>query len=274
MNMRLNVPKSALAAIVLSLSAPVGFASPADAAVVEAYYGSKVNYAEYRGYESDFWSDKTIQYEEDFEGFGSGEYVNANASSPGIISTAVGDFQATAGGQYGRTLAIYSDARDNPDSSYEGGRYGRYDVTHFGNGATDGHWLDSKDSKGVSWNMSGLNGAINMVSFWMTDVLDVSGKLSFTTATGGTGSQLIQFPGSGGLNSNAALFFVTIAFTEAVDSFTFAATAHNDGWGIDDIKVGIAPVPLPAAVWFLLTALGGLVGARWLKGAPVVARAT
>lgn len=33
------------------------------------------------------------------------------------------------------------------------------------------------------------------------------------------------------------------------------------------IKAGdVPPVPLPAAAWFMLTAFGGLVGSRWLKG--------
>ncbi|WP_170294843.1 VPLPA-CTERM sorting domain-containing protein [Roseospira navarrensis] len=33
----------------------------------------------------------------------------------------------------------------------------------------------------------------------------------------------------------------------------------------DDMVVSIAVTPLPAAAWFLLTAIGGLVGARWLR---------
>lgn len=34
----------------------------------------------------------------------------------------------------------------------------------------------------------------------------------------------------------------------------------------DDFAVEIAVTPLPAAAWFLITALGGLFGMRWLRG--------
>ena len=32
-----------------------------------------------------------------------------------------------------------------------------------------------------------------------------------------------------------------------------------------DVNFDVQPVPLPAAAWFMLTALGGLFGARWVK---------
>ncbi|KAA5606480.1 hypothetical protein F1188_06345 [Roseospira marina] len=33
----------------------------------------------------------------------------------------------------------------------------------------------------------------------------------------------------------------------------------------DDLVVGMSVTPLPAAVWFLITAVGGLFGTRWLR---------
>lgn len=59
-----------------------------------------------------------------------------------------------------------------------------------------------------------------------------------------------------------AMFSVNQAFRflALVDT----STKQQDGFDVDYIAVN--PVPLPAAAWFLLTAIGGLFGGRWLKG--------
>ncbi|MQX35158.1 VPLPA-CTERM sorting domain-containing protein [Roseospira navarrensis] len=46
-------------------------------------------------------------------------------------------------------------------------------------------------------------------------------------------------------------------------SFLATGEANTLGGFIDDVKLTVAP--LPAAAWFLLTALGGLFGSRWLR---------
>ncbi|MQX36436.1 VPLPA-CTERM sorting domain-containing protein [Roseospira navarrensis] len=46
-------------------------------------------------------------------------------------------------------------------------------------------------------------------------------------------------------------------------TFAFARIADGEDFYLDTATV--SAVPLPAAAWFLLTALGGLVGTRWLK---------
>lgn len=38
-----------------------------------------------------------------------------------------------------------------------------------------------------------------------------------------------------------------------------------DGLAIDNVSLEVEPIPLPAAVWFMLTAVGGLFGARWMR---------
>lgn len=53
----------------------------------------------------------------------------------------------------------------------------------------------------------------------------------------------------------------------SVNKLTFdfiGSKTEGIGLGFDNFQTG-APVPLPAAAWFLITALGGLFGARWLK---------
>jgi hypothetical protein len=48
--------------------------------------------------------------------------------------------------------------------------------------------------------------------------------------------------------------------------FSFIGTKETGiGLAFDNFDSG-APVPLPAAAWFLMTAIGGLLGARWLRG--------
>lgn len=43
-----------------------------------------------------------------------------------------------------------------------------------------------------------------------------------------------------------------------------STAAILDGDTVESLVASVQPVPLPAAAWFILTALGGLVGARWL----------
>ncbi|MBB4314355.1 VPLPA-CTERM sorting domain-containing protein [Roseospira marina] len=55
-------------------------------------------------------------------------------------------------------------------------------------------------------------------------------------------------------------------FLAIVDTTT--GTKSKDGFDIDKVAV----TPLPAALWFLVTAIGGLTGVRWLrKGQPATA---
>ncbi|WP_299438017.1 VPLPA-CTERM sorting domain-containing protein [uncultured Rhodospira sp.] len=47
--------------------------------------------------------------------------------------------------------------------------------------------------------------------------------------------------------------------------FEALADGASDDWRVSQIEYEVPAVPLPAAVWFMLTALGGLAGSRWLK---------
>ncbi|WP_299436170.1 VPLPA-CTERM sorting domain-containing protein [uncultured Rhodospira sp.] len=58
-------------------------------------------------------------------------------------------------------------------------------------------------------------------------------------------------------------FTVGTAFTHLVLVDTTDSGSNSfDGFDVDQVGV----TPLPAAAWFMLTALGGLFGSRWLKG--------
>jgi len=237
-----------VAAIAVTLGTALATASPAIAALVNVttMKGSASDYSAFRAAESAFWTGKTLTYSEDFESHAITKEVPA-------INSAVGTFTSTQGGQRGQEISIL-DAANTPFG-------GRYNVSN--DRARSGKWLDSNDSKKIVWDVSDLT-AFDTISFWMTDVLDVAGKLAFQTAAGANYATTIDFPGKGGSNGNGSLLFISMSFDEQVTAFRWSATARNDGWGLDDIKVGSA-VPLPAAAWFMLTALGGLAGVRWLN---------
>ncbi|MQX37705.1 VPLPA-CTERM sorting domain-containing protein [Roseospira navarrensis] len=66
--------------------------------------------------------------------------------------------------------------------------------------------------------------------------------------------------------SGSGMGFVNVAFdfsaTNATAMYAVLTTEGSDAFEFANVT-GV--VPLPAAVWFMLTALGGLVGGRWLK---------
>lgn len=69
------------------------------------------------------------------------------------------------------------------------------------------------------------------------------------------------------LSDGGAAFSFSGPFTWlAVVDTTPGSSSSPDGFDVNSI--GVAPVPLPAAAWFLLTALGGLFGLRWLRDRP------
>lgn len=67
--------------------------------------------------------------------------------------------------------------------------------------------------------------------------------------------------------------YLAVAVNQTVKAITWTyAGDTNDLAGVGDYAVaGVAVTPLPAAAWFMLTALGGLVGGRWLRKAPATA---
>ncbi|WP_299444775.1 VPLPA-CTERM sorting domain-containing protein [uncultured Rhodospira sp.] len=67
--------------------------------------------------------------------------------------------------------------------------------------------------------------------------------------------------------------YLAVALNQKVKAIKWTYIGDtNDEAGVGDYAVaGLTVTPLPAAAWFLLTALGGLVGTRWLRKAPATA---
>ncbi|KAA5605254.1 hypothetical protein F1188_11835 [Roseospira marina] len=81
------------------------------------------------------------------------------------------------------------------------------------------------------------------------------------------------------VNSQSDPFYFSNYFSN-IWADTFTVSAFRDGLlglNADDSftiqSFGASVVPLPAAAWFLLTAVGGLFGGRWLRGSRGAAAA-
>ncbi|WP_170294754.1 VPLPA-CTERM sorting domain-containing protein [Roseospira navarrensis] len=221
--------------------------STAQASFIDVHTGSL---SDLRVIESAFWTNKTVAATEDFEGLAAGTDYSGGA----VLNTAVGDFSSTKAGQRGQLISVEGTGAFHSKESWMGGRR---NVT---GDSLDGRYLENNDSKQVKWVFNNLTG-INALSFFMTDVNDVSGVFKLTFKDNST----LEEGFTSSKQPNGTINFVTAAFGADVDLFEviFDQSTSNDGWGADDFTVGA--VPLPAAAWFLLTALGGLVGTRWLK---------
>ncbi|MQX36414.1 VPLPA-CTERM sorting domain-containing protein [Roseospira navarrensis] len=78
-----------------------------------------------------------------------------------------------------------------------------------------------------------------------------------TPLTGATWTKIASIPN--GLAQGGFSFTIPEAFRYI--ALLDTSTKQVDGFDVDYIAV----TPLPAAAWFMLTALGGLVGGRWLR---------
>jgi hypothetical protein len=133
--------------------------------------------------------------------------------------------------------------------------YGRFDP--WGN-----NWIDSQDLSEVVWTLSpGI--AFRSLTFALTDAYDQP----FSDEFGAGYFSLSVDEAEWAIDeqeANGTLHWLTVSFDEFVTTATVSFfTRQNDGWGIKAALVSPdpmpSPVPLPAAGWLMLAALGGLV---------------
>jgi hypothetical protein len=104
---------------------------------------------------------------------------------------------------------------------------------------------------------------------WVVSLYGSGGQLAEVTSPLGTdhvGGSLDGLPWSFQFDgSDAGFGSYSLTDVRRVDFAFVGDKSFGNGFGFDNFDTG-APVPLPAAAWFLITALGGLFGVRWLGG--------
>lgn len=142
-----------------------------------------------------------------------------------------------------------------------GNNHGRLDVLNPG-----GNFLDSNDTRGFSWTIQNtFGGLLRGVSAFITDPNDAGRRLTATLLNDGVEvfrRELTTALGNGTIWHLTA-DFTGIDWTTAVFSFDMRGT--NDGIGISNATLHVAPIPLPAAGLLLIGGLGALAGAGAAK---------
>ena len=172
-----------------------------------------------------------------------------------------GRFYALGGTGTGGTVSGLPGNTGTQLALRDGNTFGRRD-------AVGGRWyLDSNDTYGIGWEVSSTS-LFNTVMFVLTDGSDVGGFLRISAA----GTDFEQR--TNGRLPNGTAQLVTITFDTFVETalielanFRSDGTTlrRNDGFSIDGVQVGVAPVLLPPAGLLLAAGFGGLVVLRRRK---------
>jgi hypothetical protein len=175
--------------------------------------------------------------------------AGSGTTNPG--ATNVGSFTSLGGtGTGGSAIKGGHGLEVRQDNPFKWGRHG----------LEANKWLDSNDTFGMAWQVSGL-GTFNALTFFLTDVADVGAH--FTIKVGETLSNVVI--GENGRTANGTIHLVRILLPAAVSDLLVELRNHrlNDGFGIDGVTVArIAPIPVPPAAALLLTGVVALAGLR------------
>jgi len=172
------------------------------------------------------------------------------------IALNVADF--TDRGRCGFGSSVVNDgcsviAKSDPEAPHA---YGRFDPL-----APPSEWIDSQDLSDVTWTIT-HDVAFTSLSFALTDAFDQ--RPAPRLGLGESFFQLLADGASWSIDSreaNGTLHWLTVGFDQPTTTAELRfLTRLNDGWGVSSASV--SEVPLPAAGWLLLMALGGVAAAR------------
>lgn len=201
---------------------------------------------------------------EDFEHQGiTREFVTGSNTQQSFDTHTVGNFSMI--GSQGSGGTVTNGGPLNPVTNHGVGAYLRDQNTYGRTNTTAGgsFHLDSNDVQNMAWNVA-LAGdrMFDRLVFNIFDAADVGSTFSILVDG-------ITYFTSAGQRMNGEVSLVTIVFAHKVraTSILFQNTIHNDGFGIDDIAIGITPpipVPLPAGGMLLIMSLGCLAALKRL----------
>ena len=170
---------------------------------------------------------------EDFEGFAVGGGLTA-------LDTAIGDFTAVTAGQQGLQFAIGS-----------GNITGR-------EGVNSPQFFESLDLITVTLDLGDVGFDFNSIGFFLQDPSDQGATFEILFEDGTLDSASVEFEKepNGGLSYVTALFAKPVA--AATITFSNIDNDKNDGFGLDDITVGVTDVSEPGLLGLLGLGLLGL----------------
>jgi choice-of-anchor C domain-containing protein len=180
--------------------------------------------------------------------------TNGSFEGPGTFT---GTFQTIGAGSGALTGWTVNSGNIDLIRTYWASAAGNYSLDMTGNRAGT-----------ISQTVTGLIAGRNYIlSFAMAGNPDRAGAKILTASVGAT-SQVFSFDSTGKTRNAMGWTTMTMGFTAAASSQILRFVSGSSGVhgaALDDVKIDLAPVPLPAAGALLLAGLGGLALLRRRK---------
>ena len=189
---------------------------------------------------------------EEFENFTACNGSNSLSCANGTIITSVGTFTGIGPAITNGASQVLPKDKIVVRTSVPA-PFGRFNTTP---GAGSANWLDSNDLNGILWTLVAPGTTyFDKIAFFLTDLDDVGNVRFSIQANGGAAVERTGVAGDGRLH------LVTMRFDTGITNLSIRmVNGAGDGFGFDGARV--AAVPVPAAGFLLLGALGGLAAMR------------